>query len=259
METNIIICNSLSKILVYVLTRLGINAVTVKEEVYFSPIKIHCPHIYNIIRPKNGNPYSIDLQRDICYIKMHARTPNFGLSISKVDTYDISFYEQELMDRKLGYIADDNYYCDYYYQDLKNDASFIDDFKEKVRFVLENIETYETDDIGYIDRQWYHVFMLEKIFSKSEFDYQNNGGKIRFIDCYKDHGDKRQYVSIVVVDNNPEPDIYIYNDKEKMYSKIDFVNFAYAVKNGLVLHNAKVRNLGKVLSQLEKNPVLVKK
>jgi len=259
MENNTIICNSLSRILVYILSRVGINIRTVVEDDSCYPTKRHNPHMYNIVIPKNGEPYSIDLQRDICQIKMHSTTPDFGLSIDKIDTYVISKYEQELLDRKLGYISDDNYYLDYYYRDLKDDASYIEDFREKVRFILENIEVYETNDIGYIDRQWYHVGVLKNIFNVLDFDYDNSRGKIRFIDCYKDHDGIKQYVSVVVVDANPEPDIYIYNAKEKKYSKIDFVNFAYAVKNGLVLHNAKVRNLNKVLSQLEKKQILVKK
>ena len=255
METNNIICNSLSNILVYVLRKLGVNIVAIKEQC----IENRNPHVYNSISPRNGGPkYTIDLQEDLYYIQMHAFTKNFGLELGNEQKNVISRFEQETMDRQLGYITDDSYYTDDYIYTLKTDMGFFDTFNEKVGFILENIEAIENKEMGYADRQWYHVRILENFFSEEDFDYNNSKGKIHFIDCYKEINDVKHYINVVVVDNNNNPDIYIYNERKSKYCKIDIIHFAHAVKSGLIiLHNSKIKNLNKTIKELKDNPQLV--
>ena len=99
METNKIICNSLANILVYVLKKLGVNIIAIKEPC----IENKNPHVYNLIFPSNGGPkYTIDLQEDLYLIQMHGFTKNFGLELENEEKNVISRFEQETMDRKLG-------------------------------------------------------------------------------------------------------------------------------------------------------------
>ena len=231
METNIVICRSAAYILEYVLKAIGINIKTVVLEEDHRRQQ----HIYNIIYPKDGSePYSIDLQDDMYNIQAHSFTKNFGLSLEDGKPPVISRVEQEQMDRKSGYISDENYYADDYVYLLKQAMDYFDDFGEKVEFVLENLDFYETTKLGYTDRKFYHAHKFEEIFTNEEFNLENNN-KIRLIDCYKEVNGKRRYVNCVTVQNKGKVDMYVYNQKTGKYNQIDFMKFANAIKNGLVI------------------------
>ncbi len=256
-KSGIIICRTLSNILTRVSQNFGINIETIVQK---DDIR-KTPHTYNLIIPKDKTkePYTIDLQEDLYLIKMHGFTRNFGLSYKTPSKYVISRFEQEQMDRILGYIDDENYYTDDYIYTLKADIGFFDTFKEKVRFILENIEVYENHNMSYMDRRWYHARMLENFFNIFEFNFFEGLGKIRFVDCYRFVGGKKVFIPIIVVNDGIEPDIYIYNEKESKYSKIEYIYFANAVKNGLILHEYAIKDLNKTVKELkEKQKELVR-
>lgn len=250
METNIVICKSVAYILEHILKELGVNITTVVDPC--DPRK-RCKHMYNIITPKKGKPYIVDIQEDMYNIQSHSFTKNFGLSVTGDKSYVISRFEQEQMDRKSGYIDNENYYSDDYLYLLKYYADLIEDFDEKARFILENIDIYDNPNMGYTDRQWHHKTILEEFFNSKEFNYESGTSKIRMIDCYKDINDKRHYVNCVAVQTKNGTEMYIYNKKDYRYCQMDLMNFARAVKNGLVIHNCNVPGLNKALKQLEEN------
>ena len=52
------------------------------------------PHVYNIIKPKDGSEeYTIDLQEDMYHIQMNGRTPNYGIGMTSGDRV-VSYFEQ---------------------------------------------------------------------------------------------------------------------------------------------------------------------
>ena len=236
METNKAICKSISYILEYVLKELEVDIKTVVDP----KDARKCPHTYNIITQKNGKQYIVDLQEDMYNIQSHSFTKNFSNSVKNGKSYVISRFEQEQMDRKNGYIDNENYYSDDYLYLLKYDANCIEDFYEKVKFILENIDVCDNPNMGYTDRQGHHKTILEEFFNNKEFNYQDNTGKIRMIDCYKDINDERHYVNCIAVQAKNGTEIYVYNKKEYRYCQIDIMNFAKAVQNGLVIHNCNV-------------------
>ncbi len=71
-------------------------------------------------------------------------------------------FEMEQMDRKLGYIDDENYYSDDYLYLLKSDIGYFTDFAEKVKFVLENIDVHENKDMQYYERKWHHKEIMRR-------------------------------------------------------------------------------------------------
>lgn len=247
METNTVICKSVAYILEYILKKFGVNIITFIDSDNYRK----CPHVYNIITPKDGKPYMVDLQEDMYHIQSHSFTKNFGLSVTDENTYVISRFEQEQMDRKSGYIDDENYYSDDYLYLLKYDVDFMENFDEKARFVLENIDIYNNPNMGYTDRQWHHKTVLEEFFNKKEFNYSTGNSKIRIIDCYKDINNERHYVNCIAVQTKNGTQIYIYNKKQYRYCQMDLMNFAKAVQNGLVIHNCNVPGLNKALRQLK--------
>lgn len=247
MESNVVICKSSAYLLEYILKHFGVNIKTVIEV----EKKKRCPHVYNEVIPKNGKPYILDLQDDIPNIQSHSFTKNFGLSTEDGKSLVISRFEQEQMDRKLGYIDDEHYYSDDYLYLIKSDIGYFEDFGEKVKFVLENIDIYDNPNMKYADRQWHHVHVLEKLFSREEFNFQENNRKIRMINCYKDVKGNRQYVNFIHVQTKRGIDMYVYNKKEYKYSQISLKDFARAVKNGLVIHNCSVPGLNNALKELK--------
>lgn len=247
METNKAICKSISYILEYVLKSLGIDIKTVVD----TDSNRSCPHVYNIIALKSGESFSVDLQEDIYNIQSHSFTKNFGKSLENENCFVISRLEQEQMDRKNGYINEENYYSDDYLYSLKYDINFMKSFDEKVKFILENIDIYDNPNMGYTDRQWHHKTILEEFFDKDEFNYQFNNSRIKMIDCYKDINNNRHYVNCVSVQTKNGTEIYVYNKKEYRYCQMDFMNFVKAVQNGLVVHNCSVPGLNSALRRLK--------
>lgn len=234
METNIVICKSVAHILKRVLTPFGINiSVMVDPEDYR-----RCPHVYNVIKPKDGSQaYTIDLQEDMYNIQSHSFTKNFGLSVTDGKTFVISRFEQEQMDRKSGYVTDENYYTNDYLYLIKSDMGYFERFADRVKFVLENIEAYDHPNMQYADRQWHHVRILEELFSDEEFDYRNNNKKIRIIDCHKDIDNVRKYINCISVQGEEGTQIYFWNNSEGTY--------------GLIIHYGKVPGLNKALRDLK--------
>ena len=151
---------------------------------------------------------------------MHGFTKNYGISLKDSTTMVISRFEQEQMDRKLGYIDDEHSYTDEYLYLLKSDIGFFEDLGEKARFILENIEVFENPQMQYTDRQWYHVRILQQFFTKKEFNYNEGTGKIRIIDCYKEINGIRRYINCVAVQTVRGTDIYMYNKKRENILKL---------------------------------------
>ena len=236
MNTNTAICKSLSYILEYVLKKFDVNIETVEEKCE----QVNYPHVYNFIKLKDGRKFCVDLQEDISNIQTKSFTGNFGVSSPYSCIRIITRQEQEKIDRKLGFLKEDECYTDEYLYLLHSVADGIKDFREKVEFILENIDIVPTNDMGYIDRQWHHKNILEDFFDINEFDYVHNTAKIRMYDCYKDIQGKRKYYNFIVVMEQKNVDIYIYNSKESNYKKMNIKNYVNSITNGLMVHKGKV-------------------
>lgn len=235
METNLIICKSVSHILKYVLTKLGVNIIIKVDQEDLRK----CPHVYNRIKEKSGKEYDVDLQEDIYNIQSHSFTKNFGIHSIYDMALIISRFEQEQMDRKNGYLKNGEKYADDYLYLLHSVADLLDDFDEKAKFVIENIDAVSTQKMGYTDRLWHHKSVLESFFDTTEFDYDNDKGKIRTLDCYKKTDNKIMYLNCLYLKTKNGQQIYIYNKKENCYIPIAFEKFAEAVNNGVVINNKK--------------------
>lgn len=246
METSIVICKSAARIADYVLSSLGVDISTKVPP----DDDRKCPHVYNVVKPKEGESYIIDLQEDMFNIQSHAVLKNFGLSVEDEKSLVISRIEQQRMDRKIGYIDDGNYYSDEYVDLLKLDIEYFDEFEEKVQFVLENIDAYASPNMKYMERQWYHAYILGELFSNDEFDFIGNNKKIRIVNCSKEVNGEKRYLNCVSVQTRNGTDIYVYNKNQSKYCKTTLERFARAVQNGLVIHSCSVPGLNKALRDL---------
>ncbi len=240
MESNTIICKDISFILEYILKNFGINIRTV-----VAPYDMRkCAHIYNVVTPKEGEEYIIDLQEDIENIQAHAFTTNYGLAVDSRKPL-IRRFNIEQIDRELGYIDDEHYYTDDYMYTLKMGVSYFDDFAEKVQFVLENIDIHENSEIQYAERQWRHKKMLSELFTPEELR------RIHIIDCYQQTGEQREYKNCIAVECNKSTDMYMYSIEENRYCKMSIQEFAEMTQNGLV-NMQGVPNLKQAIRELKR-------
>jgi hypothetical protein len=201
--------------------------------------------MYNIVIPKDGEPYSIDLQEDMENIQSHSFTKSFGLSTEERNPPVIRRFDIEQLDRKLHYIDDENYYADDYLYLLKSDIGYFTNFAEKVQFVLENIDIHENKKMQYAERKWHHEKLLKELFDVNELN------KIHQIDCYQD-GEEREYKNCIFVERAGGTDVYIYSVEENRYCKMSIQEFAKAVQNGLV-NLQGIPGLRQALRQLKEN------
>lgn len=239
MKSSIVICKSASYILEYILKNLGVNIRTV-----VAPNDTRkYPHMYNIVNPKEGEEYIIDLQEDMENIQSHSFTKNFGLSTKPKEVAVMSRFTIEQMDRELGYIDDENYYSDDYLYLLKSDIGYFTDFAEKAQFVLGNIDIHENEDIQYQERKWHHDKILKELFSNEELK------RIHIIDCYQGEGEEREYKNCIAVERSRGTDIYMYIVEQNKYCKITIQEFAKQVQNGLN-HEQGVPGLRQELREL---------
>lgn len=241
MESNVAICRSLCYILEHVLTELGVNIKTVALEQYDFR---KCSHVYNVIIPKEGEKYILDLQLDLRNIQSHSYTKYFGVSNEDRKTQLFSRLDQERMDKKLGFVDENEYYADEYLYFLKMNMEYFENFQEKVQFVLENIDAYENKDMKYVERKWQHEKIVSNLFSKKELN------KIDFIDCYEEKEKQREYKNCIVVQSKGETDVYIYSIEECRYKKMSIQEFAEKTKNGLKTIQG-VPGLKQALKQIE--------
>lgn len=227
LDSNIIICKDSSYILEYVLGKLGVDIITLVDPNDYRK----CAHVYNVVKPKDGRGnYILDLQVDLENIQAHMRTSEFGKSEAKWKPDAISRDEIEEMDFKIGYVTKQDYYTDEYIDNLKLGAGLFDKFEEKMQFILENIDIYDTKNMGYAERVKHHETILGHIFTHSELF------KVRQIDCYKDGENGREYTSYLIVDVPPNTaDIYMFSVQGNQYKKIPVEELAKQVEEGLVI------------------------
>lgn len=242
MESNIVICKTVSYILEYILKSLGIDIITVVD--YAEETK--CPHMYNIVTQKDGKKYSIDLQEDMENIQSNSFTKNYGLSIDDEKLPVINRYNIEQMDRELGFIDNKHYYSDEYTYLLKLNMDFFEDFAEKVQFVLEHIDIYENKNIKYAERRWHHKQILRELFTKEELK------KIQMIDCYQEVENEKIYKNCIAVNVSGQTAIYMYSVEENRYCRMTIQEFAKATQNGLV-HLQGILGLRQALKELKQD------
>lgn len=231
MNINHAICLSFSYIIENVLRNFGISIYTIVEQCK----DVRYNHAYNFIKLKDGRKFCIDLQEDICNIQTHSFTSSFGLESPFSNKRIISRQEQEQIDKKIGYIKDKQSYSNDYLYLLHSVADGIEDFREKAQFILENIDCTDTSNMGYIDRQWHHERVLEEFFDLNEFDYMHNTGNITIHNCYKDINGKRKYICFILVRDETDVDIYVYNKKRNGYRKMNMENYMHCLENGLMI------------------------
>lgn len=226
-EKNIIICKTIAKMYEHIMNSLGINLQTIVDD---SDNRKY-PHVYNILN-KNGETYIFDLQEDMRNIKGHLRTKYFGIQPNDNLKTIIGRWDLDQIDKKIGYVSKNIWYTDEYLDLIRINMNFISDFKQKVEFVLEELEAYSDEQMGYADRRWRMEDMLGGNYQDGLLFSVNDRNKIHIIDCYKDVNGKRKYKLGILVDGKGGQDIYLFSEEKKMYEKLSLDEFVDFILDG---------------------------
>ncbi len=244
LDKNIIICKDSSYIIEAILTKLGINVITI-----VAPNDDRkCAHVYNIVKPKNGKkPYVLDLQVDMENIQAHMRTTEFGKTAGESGR-TITRDELEKIDFKIGYVTKEDYYTDEYIDLLRLNAPMFKEFGERMEFILGNIDIMNNKKMGYAERIKHHESTLGKILSLTE------QLRLKQIDCYKIHGEEREYVSCITVDVPKKgKEIYLFSIQENKYNRISIEELAKQVEEGLIIM-AEIPELKRFMKKRPETP-----
>ena len=230
LENNVIICKTLAKMYEHIMNSLGINLKTIVDD---SDSRKY-PHVYNILKAKDGKTYIFDLQEDMRNIKAHLRTKYFGVQADDPLKTIVSRWDLDQIDKKIGYVSKNIWYTDEYLDLIRINMNFISDFRQRVQFVLEELEAYSDEQMGYADRRWRMEDMLGGNGRDGLLFSAGESNKIHIIDCYKDIDGKRIYKLGVLVEGKGGPDIYLFSEEKNMYEKKNLKEFADFILDGWV-------------------------
>ena len=246
-----ITCKSVSYLLRYVLSNLGINIKVIEDEEDMRKYK----HVLNLIIPKDGTePYTIDLQEDIINIHYHDKTFDFGLSRDG-KSYVVSQEEQKRMHEKFGYISKNNPYVSEYIALLQYHLPLFSTFKEQVEFVLLNINPIDDTTVDYFERRWRHQRILEKLFVSKELSACSLWNKIRMIEIYRvnENGEK-EFSNAFSIDSS----VYLYSISEGIYIKYTIDEFASKMLDEGLESNQNILGLKGALNRIKNKEKVLK-
>ena len=183
----------------------------------------NCSHVCNVVKTNYGKEFICDLQNDLENIQSRARTYCFGIYVGSGEHINNKILEE--IDKKIGYIDNDNYYADDYKYLINNHSGMFDNFFEKINFILKNIEPYN-NKMEYAERRWRHERLLRRFLNQHEFN------KIKIIDGYTEiENGKRKYKLCISVSNGEDTKMYMFSDERIRYEQIAMLDFCNMIRN----------------------------
>lgn len=239
-EDKCVICKNLAYLFKRILAEFGIEA-NVEESECFSILM----HAYNTIRLKDGKIAIFDLEGDLEFIQSGSKTKYFGIikddSIFEEQKMLISENELKKIDKTTAEYIPWGFYFEEMLAMLKLGIKSMS-LEEKLRNVLDNLDVYFRDiTMGYRERIYYHNRVFHEVFKPKELK------KIRQIDCYRQVGDKKQFVSCVVLNRNKDGKLmFLYSEKTGRYEEMTIADLKNEINNGLRA-TKKIQGLRKYL------------
>lgn len=223
MQTRIVICKNLSYLMERILKEFDVNISTYTN--YKSK------HVYNIVTPKEGKKYIIDLEEDLEYIQCGAKTHNFGIDILNKREQLIDEEELRRIDvEKVDYIPEGYYFEDIIWMLKKAISNPELELKEKLEMVLQNLNVYaDTSKMHYRERIMYYTRVIknEQLFLSKEL---NN---IFIIDmCKKDEKEIECKNFILLRIGNKDQLFYVFDEYNNQYRESSMKEIADLVKEG---------------------------
>ena len=231
-DKRIITCRSISYLFKYILKQLKIRCEIVTD----TDEQVSYQHVSNVVIMENKSMLFVDLQQDLENIQANFKTKHF-------DEVEVSEEQLKIIDRKIGYIGENSDYTENYFYMLKKAVSGNIPIKQKIEFILNNINVYtDINNMGYVERKSYYIHFISKFINEKEKN------KINYYDCYQMSTGPKQYQFCVVVNMIPENIVFLYSPESKTFNEISLEELANLVKNGLVIIG-KIQGLNKYMNK----------
>ncbi|MDF2865246.1 MAG: hypothetical protein K0R72_55 [Clostridia bacterium] len=213
-ESKLLICKSISYIYKYILNEFEIN----------SYVRYDNPddnHVFNIIITQNNIKISADVQRDLEFIQTKSKTRYF-------DFINSTLYDQVEIDKKIGYLQNDNDYFDIKLLEFKNllkeNTSLISKVESIFNFLFCN---NNINNLKFSENIKYYKYVLKEILDYREFN------RLYFSICYEICNNKQKYIPIICIRSNPST-IFIYSKKNHKYDLISEIELLKKLKSKLL-------------------------
>lgn len=216
-EKRELVCTTISALLRLVAKEFDIRLELSKDE---------DNHTYNVAILKNGIRILVDLQQDLKFIHTNQRTENFGQG--NYGYYDISEYELEAIDEKIGYKKRNEDYKDEQIYQLARSAR-----KKKklvaLSYIVENEEFNQTiqNSDGYMES----ISYIKRVFREANIlDF------VRIVTCSKSETsnlEEKQYTPLLFAKYKSEYAMYIFKKKEGKFVDISPERFKKLLNLGM--------------------------
>lgn len=193
-------------------------------------------HYYNVIKFSDGNLLVADLQKDMYNIHTGCKTEFFGHSYKKGQIIEDGMPEDEVFElqKACGYVQDKDDYTDKKIDDLKQKLKDLPPDKT-LEGIMSNTEINNlSNDIGYIEFYKYYQKIL-KVVAPNYYNFE-----IQTFNCYRKRENERKriekdYSMCIYSEYNGKLEIYLEDNQEKRFEKVDLEKLEKLEKEGLTL------------------------
>ena len=193
-------------------------------------------HYFNAIKLSDGSVIVSDLQKDLSNIQTRCKTQFFGYEYKKGKIEAECFEEEKIykLHKACGYVNKKEDYMDEKIEELASKLNGLPPDQLLAELLSDKEVNKVQDDIGYIEFFKYYSKLIRKVAPV----YDNK--KIKYFNCYrrKDVGKKKtekDYLMCIYAECNNELSIYLFNQTEKCFKKVDLETMEKLEKQGLIL------------------------
>ena len=172
------------------------------------------PHVYLEVRTENYGRVKLDLQEDLCNVKAGRRSEHFASESSYDGRSFMTIPEDKVkeMDKKLGYIGEDEKYMEDYLEEYREkiaESKTPDEMIQKVFVLLEHKFSKQLKAMKYCERTELYKKVIKDMMPDIDVAHRTFRVNGKFVSCFilpEDHSAKRYY---------------LYNKTKSGYEEID--------------------------------------
>lgn len=193
-------------------------------------------HYYNAIKFSDGSLIVADLQKDMSNIQARCKTEFFGHEYKQDKIVTEGLTEEEIfkLHKACGYVNKKEDYMDEKIEILAARLRGLPPDQLLDELLRDKDVNKLQEDIGYIEFFKYYTKLIKKVAPM----YDNK--EIKYLNCYrrKDVGKRKtekDYLMCIYAECNNELSIYLFNQAEKCFQKVDLETMENLERQGLIL------------------------
>lgn len=213
-ESGLLICRSIAYIYKYVLNKFGIDS-------YVHYDNPEDNHVFNVITINGNIRIFADIQRDLEFIQTRSKTRYFDIN----NAYS---YDQLEIDKKIGYVTNENDYFDFKLLELKNSLKESLSLNIKITEIFNFLaNSSNITKLKFSENIKYYKYVLREVLDCREFN------KLYFSICYEILSNAQKYIPIVCIRSSPSVN-FIYSENNHKYEQISELELLKMLKNQLL-------------------------